>query len=144
VNGTLFFSVGTSDSGRELWKADGTTAGTILVKDINPGAGSSAPSNLTNVNGMLYFTAFDPVNGTELWKSDGTTAGTVLVRDINLGQPALRLLISSTSTAPSSLQRPIPPRELSFGGAMAASPALAWSATSILGWPALRLLFSPT
>ena len=25
-------------SGRELWKSDGTEAGTVLVKDINPGA----------------------------------------------------------------------------------------------------------
>ena len=24
----------------ELWKSDGTAAGTVLVKDINPGAGS--------------------------------------------------------------------------------------------------------
>src|SRR5262249_53540670 len=58
-----------------------------LVKDINPGSGSSAFSapSLTNVNGTLFFRANDGTNGYELWKSDGTTAGTVLVKDIRPG-----------------------------------------------------------
>ncbi|MBD2120122.1 ELWxxDGT repeat protein [Trichocoleus sp. FACHB-262] len=85
VNGTLYFTVSDGASGTELWKSDGTAAGTALVKDINPGAGSSTPSNLTNVNGTLYFSADDGLNGTELWKSDGTTGGTALVKDINPG-----------------------------------------------------------
>ncbi len=61
-------------SGAELWKSDGTAAGTVLVKDIYPPGyyGSSNPSNFTNVNGTLFFTANDGTNGTELWKSDGT------------------------------------------------------------------------
>ena len=45
--------------GMELWKSDGTAAGTVLVKDINPGTASSIPSFLTNVNGTLFFTAND-------------------------------------------------------------------------------------
>src|SRR5262249_23462401 len=59
VNGPLFFTVFTVGSGYELWKSDGTAAGTVLVKDILPGIGSSNPSALTNVNGTLYFTADD-------------------------------------------------------------------------------------
>src|SRR5262249_45487922 len=65
----------------ELWKSDGTPAGTRMVKDINP-AGNSSPQYLTNVNGTLFFAADDGVNGSELWKSDGTAAGTVMVKDI--------------------------------------------------------------
>ncbi|MEB3831575.1 ELWxxDGT repeat protein, partial [Phormidium sp. CCY1219] len=68
-------------NGFELWKSDGTAAGTVLVKDIRSGSGSSNPSNLTNINGTLYFGADDGTNGFELWKSDGTAAGTVLVKD---------------------------------------------------------------
>jgi len=30
-------------NGRELWKSDGTEAGTVLVEDIWPGADSSHP-----------------------------------------------------------------------------------------------------
>ena len=67
----------------ELWKTDGTAGGTVLVKDINPGAAGSNIKNLVNVNGTLYFSANDGTHGNELWKSDGTAAGTVLVEDIN-------------------------------------------------------------
>ncbi len=60
-----------------MWKSDGTSAGTVLVRDIRPGATGANPSFLTNVNGTLYFQASDGSSGIELWKSDGTSAGTV-------------------------------------------------------------------
>ena len=85
VNGTLFFRADGPGTRFELWKSDGSLAGTVLVKDINPGNNDSNPSNLTNVDGILYFSANDGVNGGELWKSDGTAAGTVLVKDIRAG-----------------------------------------------------------
>lgn len=71
--------------GRELWKSDGTSGGTRLVKDINAGAMPSNPSSLTNVNGTLFFTAREDVHGRELWKSDGTEAGAVLVANLAPG-----------------------------------------------------------
>src|SRR5580704_11931564 len=71
--------------GVELWKSDGTAAGTVMVKDIDPGSDGSFPNSLTNVNGTLYFSADDGTDGFELWKSDGTAAGTVMVKDINPG-----------------------------------------------------------
>jgi ELWxxDGT repeat protein len=85
VNGTLFFTAYEPTDGRELWKSDGTSKGTVLVTDIDPGAGSSSPVNLTIVNNTLFFNANDGTTGNELWKSDGTAAGTVLVKDINPG-----------------------------------------------------------
>ncbi|MCF8247796.1 MAG: hypothetical protein K9J37_03950 [Saprospiraceae bacterium] len=84
VNGVVFFTANDGINGRELWKSNGTSAGTVLVKDVYPGAESSNPSNLTNVNGVLFFSAYTITNGYELWKSDGTTSGTVLI-DINPG-----------------------------------------------------------
>ena len=44
MNGTLFFAANDGMHGVELWKSDGTAAGTVLVKDINPGSGGSDPS----------------------------------------------------------------------------------------------------
>ncbi len=85
VGRTLYFSASDPEHGQELWKSDGTDDGTTLVKDIDPGDGSSGPFSLTNVSGTLYFSASDPDHGTELWRSDGTSAGTALVRDIYPG-----------------------------------------------------------
>jgi uncharacterized repeat protein (TIGR01451 family) len=85
VGNTLFFTANTHANSEELWKTDGTDAGTVMVKDINPGSFGSFPRFLTNINGTLFFTASTADNGEELWKSDGTTAGTVLFRDIILG-----------------------------------------------------------
>jgi len=85
VNGTIFFTANNGTNGVELWKSNGTKEGTVLVKDIVGGVGSSNPYHLTNVNGKLFFTAETAATGRELWKSDGTAAGTVLVKDIKPG-----------------------------------------------------------
>ena len=83
LNNAVYFSAFDGKGGFELWKSDG--AGTVRVKDINPGANGSIPGGLTVFNNALYFSAFDGTSGFELWKSDGTEAGTVRVKDINPG-----------------------------------------------------------
>jgi ELWxxDGT repeat protein len=102
VNGTLFFTAADGTHGRELWTSDGTTAGTTLVKDIDPGThteygyghskyvapNSARPERVANVNGTLFFSAAEATTGREVWKSDGTAAGTTLVRDIIPGNNA--------------------------------------------------------
>src|SRR4028119_412910 len=82
-NNTLYFTAYDPTNGFELWKSDGTAAGTVLVKDINPGTDPSNPNYFFNFNNTLYFTASDGTSGSELWKSDGTAAGTVLLKDIH-------------------------------------------------------------
>lgn len=64
----------------ELWRSDGTEAGTVLVKDLGPEAGVLASQAV--VGDTLFFALSEPEHGTELWKSDGTEAGTELVKDI--------------------------------------------------------------
>lgn len=85
----VIFKATTTANGTELWRSDGTTAGTVLVKDIVSGSGSSNPANLkTGKSGavnVVYFTATTTAEGTEIWKTDGTTAGTVLIKDIVSG-----------------------------------------------------------
>src|SRR5262249_32228941 len=89
VNGTLYFADDNGSTGEELWKSDGTEAGTVLVRDIQPGPDGSSPTNLTNIGGTLFFTATRPHGGSgstsidyELWKSDGTSTGTVVVKQL--------------------------------------------------------------
>lgn len=83
LGGSIYFAATNSATGTELWKSDGTPAGTSLVKNITPGSGGSFPALFTTVGNTLYFRAFDPVNGAELWKSNGTPAGTQRVSDIS-------------------------------------------------------------
>lgn len=73
-NNKIYFPVN-SNSGNELWVSDGTKAGTKILKDINPGSGSSYPSLITVAGGQLFFYAN---NGPTvvIYKSDGTEAGT--------------------------------------------------------------------
>src|SRR5262245_39825558 len=75
VKGAAFFVADDGVHGTELWKSNGTAAGTLLVKDISPGSAPSGPHALTNVNGTLFFRAKG-----ELWRSNGTPASTTLVK----------------------------------------------------------------
>src|SRR6476619_5661997 len=91
VGGTLFFSAEDGAHGRELWRSDGTEAGTEMVKDIypwetNPWGTRSYVEELTDVGGTLFFSAEDGAHGRELWRSDGTEAGTEMVKDIYSGE----------------------------------------------------------
>ena len=72
-NNQLFFTASDAVHGEELWKTDGTTAGTVLIKDINPD-GHSIPFNLNFLGDILYFTADDGTNGYELWYTQNTGA----------------------------------------------------------------------
>ena len=81
----VFFVHNDGVHGYELWKTDGSEAGTVLVKDLCPGTCPSRPRNLTVFGGALFFIADDGGHGRELWKSDGTAAGTALVKDIYPG-----------------------------------------------------------
>jgi ELWxxDGT repeat protein len=85
IGGRLWFAAGATGTGTEVWTSDGTAAGTQMVKDINPGTGSSSPTGFTEHAGTIYFSAIDGVTGREPWKSDGTEAGTMLLRDIRAG-----------------------------------------------------------
>jgi ELWxxDGT repeat protein len=85
MNGVAYFTAFDPVNGRELWRSNGTAAGTVLVRDILPGTNGSEPADLAVVNNTLYFSASDGSSGRELWKSDGTAAGTVRVKDIVAG-----------------------------------------------------------
>jgi uncharacterized delta-60 repeat protein len=79
VGGTLYFGASDGLKGRELWRSDGTAAGTFLVADIAPGTQSSNALPLAALGDNRFLLT---VNGTSLWVSDGTAAGTQKVGDV--------------------------------------------------------------
>jgi ELWxxDGT repeat protein len=83
--GYALFSGCTAVLGHELWRSDGTTEGTSLVRNIMVGSASSKPKNFYRSGSTVYFAAESASIGTELWRTDGTTAGTRLVADVRPG-----------------------------------------------------------
>ncbi len=72
-------------TGIELFRSNGTAAGTILVKDIDAGAGDSTPAEFAFVNGRVVFAATTTPFGREAWATDGTSAGTVPILEAAAG-----------------------------------------------------------
>lgn len=83
-----FSAIGPGGLGRELWRSDGTSAGTQEVADLWPGLASGMNHGLFAAplpGGRLVFAGTDGVHGFEPWVSDGTSSGTQLLADIHPG-----------------------------------------------------------
>ncbi len=81
-NNTLVFNaekIG-DNTGEELWKTDGTGAGTQLIRDTEPGPTTGYVSDLMNFGDTFYFRT-TVQNERRLWKSDGTTCRTQPMTD---------------------------------------------------------------
>tara|TARA_R110002049_G_scaffold285698_4_gene467077 strand:- start:237952 stop:241986 length:4035 start_codon:yes stop_codon:yes gene_type:complete len=93
--GKLFFTAyqidtdpgpGDNATGQELWVSDGSSAGTMMVADLNPDQaayGAEGPQELTDHNGTLFFTSYDASFNRDIWSSDGTAGNTIKVADLN-------------------------------------------------------------
>ncbi|RKH20146.1 hypothetical protein D7X74_04935 [Corallococcus sp. CA047B] len=87
LQGTLYFATEVVGGQASLWKSDGTTAGTVVVKEF-PAQGTTGDRELggfTAVGSQLFFSINDTVLGRELWVTDGTEAGTRPVVDLTPG-----------------------------------------------------------
>jgi len=83
LNKISYFFAEDGIHGRELWRSDGTDAGTYMVKDITPGIAPTDGGGIITANGLLIFSATTPETGQEVWVSDGTDVGTNLLKDLN-------------------------------------------------------------
>ncbi len=84
VNGVLLYP-GTDINGEELWRTDGTPAGTYMLKDLRPGTLSAEPEEFFSFNNKAYFTATAEGNtGDKIWVSDGTSKGTVPLLNLRI------------------------------------------------------------
>jgi ELWxxDGT repeat protein len=95
ANGILYFSADDGTDGTELWQTDGTTAGTFMSDDINPGPASSSPTPLAVLNGDLILAADDGVHGSELMQ---------LVASSSEAAPQLATIPTQNATVGESFQ----------------------------------------
>ncbi len=72
----MYFGGYDAVNGNELWRTDGTTAGTLLIKDIKPGTGNSNVGGFCKIGTTTLFRAAASGLNYTLWKTDGTAAGT--------------------------------------------------------------------
>jgi ELWxxDGT repeat protein len=99
--GILYFTANDRISGYEPWRSDGTSAGTMMLKDVWPGSSGSKPAiggYRTGFSeafpGRVFFRAADAVSGYELWQSDGTPETTVRTVDFVPGPAPSTVSIS--------------------------------------------------
>ena len=80
----VYFEYNDGVHGQELWKTDGTTAGTSMVVDLNNGSGHGVGGNkgAHYVHGNTLYYQCDDGSGssnTKFCKTDGTASGTVIL-----------------------------------------------------------------
>ncbi|MFO1471056.1 MAG: ELWxxDGT repeat protein [Turneriella sp.] len=93
MNGVLYLSGSDATNGNELWKSDGTVAGTQLVANIFLGGTDSDPTFLATLGNEIVFQATQTgVMAAEVYKSNGNAGNFTLVKDINVA--------GSTSSTP--------------------------------------------
>lgn len=76
---TIVFTAYTPSTGAELWRSDGTHAGTRLVQDIFPGPAGAGPDQFTVLNSGLFFIAESPAEERVLYVTQGTAETTMQV-----------------------------------------------------------------
>jgi len=84
LDGTLYFGMNDGTHGNQLWKSDGTAAGTTMVTDVAGSGGVSVYSPAETENGNVYFVGSDGTHGLQVWKVDGSADGASMVKDIPL------------------------------------------------------------
>ena len=76
-NGVVYFT-----NGSELWKTNGTPAGTLFI------IGNLSGTQFTTAYGQLFF-----ISSNQLWKSDGTAAGTAMVTGFGNSQTLSKIFV---------------------------------------------------
>ncbi|HEX5716947.1 MAG TPA: ELWxxDGT repeat protein [Thermoanaerobaculia bacterium] len=78
--GAVLFFANDGISGGELWRSDGTAAGTFQLSDASGELGDPQPYAVTEQ--LYFFVSGNPIAGfASLWVSDGTPAGTFRLTD---------------------------------------------------------------
>ncbi|MEO8765545.1 MAG: T9SS type A sorting domain-containing protein [Ginsengibacter sp.] len=121
-NNLALFVATNGVNGEEIWRSDGTPAGTFMLGDINPGPDSSTYGKISLgpfsipfplffsfhiFNNRAYFNATDGTSTGEIWVTDGTIANTKLVKDVIPGTGSPLVLILDAVNLPNKFIFPV-------------------------------------
>ena len=81
VGGSFYFVASPELGSTQLWRTDGSTAGTEPVRSNGEVVSGFGIDELTAAGGKLFFATHNP---DRLWRSDGTEAGTFAVKSLDL------------------------------------------------------------
>lgn len=76
----VFFAADTNATGQEVWRSDGTSAGTYLLADAPLASASLFPRAFRSIGDLVFWTD----NDATLWVSDGTVAGTKVLMQFSV------------------------------------------------------------
>ncbi len=98
LNSVVLFAATDAIHGEEIWRTDGTTGGTSMLKDIAAGTDSSTYGNIMiapgiffpysifqgfhTFNNRAYFNADDGAGTGEIWSTDGSPGNAALLKDV--------------------------------------------------------------
>ncbi len=78
----MYFSANNGTNGMELWRSDGTTAGTTMVKDVYAGCYGGAIYEFAVSDTTIFFSGMDE-SGYQLWRTNGSDSSTIRLRALN-------------------------------------------------------------
>jgi ELWxxDGT repeat protein len=85
--GGLLFFVAYGGESIDIWKSDGTAAGTVRLATLGQSAGFRGENfHLAQAGGRFFFAAESEGPPLQLWESDGTAAGSAPVTVIGIGE----------------------------------------------------------
>jgi ELWxxDGT repeat protein len=77
LNGQTFFS-SYEEGAMKVWRTDGTSAGTIMLQEMDQVA------EIRTIGNAVYFAGRSHAGHLQIWKTNGTTAGTILLKEYGL------------------------------------------------------------
>lgn len=94
ASGSYLYYTTFSSAGGEVWRTDGTVAGTLRMKSGPVGGKPLHPTAVKN-NGAIFFMSNQADQGVQLWSTNGAIAGTSMLKVI---EPSNYFSVQSTAS----------------------------------------------
>ena len=123
LNSVVLFAATDATHGEEIWRTDGTTGGTSILKDISTGTDSSTYGDVMiapgffypypifqgfhTFNNRAYFNASDGASTGEIWSTDGSVGNATLLKDVLPGNSIPPISVLDAVNLPAKFMFPV-------------------------------------